>query len=280
MEVAVFEFDVLRARQGTSVSASSDRFERQANLTADRLVDPVAGLESPRWEAAAPSQATGRSFDLASLLGEVSGGRPLTQAARGYFEPRLGLDLSHVRLHTGPRAAEAARAVNARAFTAGPHIVFGAGRYAPGTLAGNRLLAHELVHVAQQRALSGSRPSEVVLRQPEGPAPDEGTKAADRGDCSGWERDIESLSKAVADHYIATELKVAVPLVDHQEIHPGLFTIVFYRGGMEIWVTTREMPDHLRARLVRPLPLGPLVDYDYSCPPTGILVLKERPKPG
>lgn len=68
-------------------------------------------------------------------------------------EPRGGYDFSHVRVHTGARAALAARAVNALAYTVGRDIVFGAGQYAPGTSGGRRLLAHELTHVVQQTAL-------------------------------------------------------------------------------------------------------------------------------
>ena len=61
-------------------------------------------------------------------------------------------DFSRVRIHTGEQAARAAAGVNARAFTVGSDIVFGANRYSPGTSAGNRLLAHELTHVVQQSA--------------------------------------------------------------------------------------------------------------------------------
>lgn len=56
-------------------------------------------------------------------------------------------DFSRVRIHTGPRAAQAAQAINARAFALGPDIVFGAGQYRPHTPAGRRLLVHELAHV-------------------------------------------------------------------------------------------------------------------------------------
>lgn len=59
-------------------------------------------------------------------------------------------DFSGVRIHTGARAAESSRAVNARAYTVGQHIVFDQGRYAPHTSAGQRLLAHELAHTVQQ----------------------------------------------------------------------------------------------------------------------------------
>ncbi|MDB5028462.1 MAG: hypothetical protein JWO66_2151, partial [Candidatus Eremiobacteraeota bacterium] len=61
-------------------------------------------------------------------------------------------DFSAVRVHTGPRAAAAAEGVGARAFSVGDDIVFGANEYAPDGLPGQRLLAHELTHVAQQRA--------------------------------------------------------------------------------------------------------------------------------
>lgn len=80
-----------------------------------------------------------------------SGGRPLDAHTRSLMEPRFGHDFSRVRVHTGGRAAESARAVNALAYTVGQQVVFGAGHYAPETVAGQKLLAHELAHVVQQR---------------------------------------------------------------------------------------------------------------------------------
>ncbi len=53
-------------------------------------------------------------------------------------------------VHTDAQAVETARAVNAWAFTVGCDVLFGVGQYAPGTLAGQRLMAHELRHVVQQ----------------------------------------------------------------------------------------------------------------------------------
>ena len=66
------------------------------------------------------------------------------------MEPRFGQDFSGVRVHTGSNAAESARAVNARAYTVGRDVVFGAGEYAPGSSEGRRLVAHELIHTIQQ----------------------------------------------------------------------------------------------------------------------------------
>jgi hypothetical protein len=88
-----------------------------------------------------------------------SAGRPLDQATRALAEPRFGHDFSQVRVHTDAPAAESARALGARAYTVGRDIVFGGGEYAPHSAAGQRLLAHELAHVVQQRAVAGSVPA-------------------------------------------------------------------------------------------------------------------------
>jgi hypothetical protein len=62
----------------------------------------------------------------------------------------MGHDFSQVHVHTGEQAAESARAVSAKAYTAGNHVVFADGQYRPGSSSGRSLLAHELSHVAQQ----------------------------------------------------------------------------------------------------------------------------------
>ena len=62
----------------------------------------------------------------------------------------MGRDFGEVRVHTGARAADSARAVGALAYTVGSDIVFAPGRHAPGTPEGRQLLAHELAHVVQQ----------------------------------------------------------------------------------------------------------------------------------
>jgi outer membrane protein OmpA-like peptidoglycan-associated protein len=70
----------------------------------------------------------------------------------GYF----GRDFSQVRVHTDAPAAESALRVGARAYTVGQDIVFGAGQFASQTVDGQKLLVHELTHVAQPQ-VAGSR---------------------------------------------------------------------------------------------------------------------------
>jgi len=79
-----------------------------------------------------------------------SSGEPLPASTRAFFEPRFGKDLSHVRVHTDGDAQQSAQDVNALAYTVGSHVVFGAERYVPSSVEGQRLLAHELAHVVQQ----------------------------------------------------------------------------------------------------------------------------------
>ncbi len=74
----------------------------------------------------------------------ASGGAPMSEGLRSYFEPRLGADLSGVRLH---RDEPAARGINARAYTLGRDIAFAPGNFAPDSREGQRLIAHELAHV-------------------------------------------------------------------------------------------------------------------------------------
>lgn len=92
-------------------------------------------------------------------------GAPLDLATRHFFEPRFGHDFSRVRVHTSERAGNSAEAFGARAYTAGPHVVFGPGEYQPYSAEGRRLLAHELAHVVQPRGDHGT-----IWRQPKPPA--------------------------------------------------------------------------------------------------------------
>ncbi len=110
--------------------------------------------EIQRKAAPTSPRATGhtQSNQLLSRLDAVTGGAPLNQQQRAFFEPRFGADFSRVRIHTGPTADQAARSVGARAYTRGQDIVFGTDQFHPHTPSGQELLAHELTHVVQQGA--------------------------------------------------------------------------------------------------------------------------------
>ncbi len=121
------------------------------------LADPITPMVQRRTEAE-EKEALMQADTLPNLTPEVAsaivgikdGGRPLPVAERAFFEPRFGRDFGHVRVHVDDRAGGLAAAVNAKAFTLGQDIVFGARAYRPETDSGRRLLAHELTHVLQQ----------------------------------------------------------------------------------------------------------------------------------
>ncbi len=95
-----------------------------------------------------------------------SSGQPLPEDLRTRFEDGLGTDLSAVRVHTGGASSDAARAISARAYTVGQDIHFGAGQYAPDSDAGQKLLAHEVVHTVQQQGAAPMRQDKLEISQP------------------------------------------------------------------------------------------------------------------
>ena len=90
------------------------------------------------------------------IVHEVLGspGKQLDERTRTLMQSRLGHDFSEVRVHSDAKAADSARAVNARAYTVGHEIVFAQGEFQPNHPQGQALLAHELAHTVQQ---AGSR---------------------------------------------------------------------------------------------------------------------------
>jgi hypothetical protein len=116
------------------------------------------------------------------IVGEAlrSPGRSLPASARAALEPGFGRDFSGVRVHTDAKAAESARAVQARAYTVGQDIVFGAGQYDPDSVAGLHLLAHELTHTVQTDGGIHRAPAEdLAIGTINDPAEREATAAAD-----------------------------------------------------------------------------------------------------
>jgi hypothetical protein len=143
----------------------------------DRTREPRAGAPRARTQQARPLPAPA---GLAALIGNARFARALAPGAgitpSGTVHPavesairgRAGrgsrLDsrmatlagdtfgaLDHVRVHHDATADSLSRAVSARAFTVRNDVFFAAGEYRPHAADGQRLIAHELTHVAQQR---------------------------------------------------------------------------------------------------------------------------------
>jgi hypothetical protein len=161
----------------TTKSKAADRVANQvlripeSSITAEsaQISRKCATCEEEEAQTIRTKRATSEAptGDAPAIVTEVlqSPGRALESGVREFMEPRLGHDLSHVRIHTQSLASRSAEAVAARAYTIGRHVVFRHGEYAPSTHEGRRLLAHELAHVLQQRPASASVPKTLQHSQ-------------------------------------------------------------------------------------------------------------------
>jgi Domain of unknown function (DUF4157) len=145
-----------------TIGASNDPLELEADRVADRVMSAspssVVNSAPPRIQ-----RFTGQTAGQADLVAPASvdsvlssPGSPLDAGLQQDMGQRFWHDFSRVRVHTDAAAARSARDVNANAYTVGQDIVFGAGRFDPGTQSGRRLIAHELTHVVQQSAVLGT----------------------------------------------------------------------------------------------------------------------------
>jgi plasmid stability protein len=165
-----------------SISQPNDDEEQDADQIADRIVSS-APIERIRSKCSACASGTTCSTcqegeriqakklgphtsNVATTISQAAlfknGGQPLPPTVRAFFESRFDRDLSQVRLHTDTQASGAAQSLQARAFTIGQHVAFGAGEFAPQSRVGQHLLAHELAHVVRQ---STGMPGKSVQRQ-------------------------------------------------------------------------------------------------------------------
>ncbi len=138
-----------------AIGASNDPLELEADRVADQVLavpahSAVSGAP-PRIQRYTGPASEGTDTAPASVDRVLaSAGRPLDLALRQDMEQRFGHDFSRVRVHSGTAAEQSALDVDAHAYTVGQEVVFGAGRFAPETHEGRRLLAHELTHAIQQ----------------------------------------------------------------------------------------------------------------------------------
>jgi hypothetical protein len=159
------------------VGSPHDPAEREADRIADLLTapeEPALPVCAACAAGGAPCAACGGGDGAGVLRRQVSGGgeggsggemvappsvhralsepgEPLPAGIRGKFERRLGVDLRGVRVHSGGEASQAAADIDARAFAHGIDLFFAKGEFDPESREGQRLFAHELAHVAQDR---------------------------------------------------------------------------------------------------------------------------------
>ena len=184
------------------IGSAQDPLEREADQAADAVMTGAApptlqrkcaGCEEEDKTAQREAGGGGMTGGEAPAVVHdalAASGSPLDAATGAFMSQRMGQDFSAVRVHTDSQAAASAQAVDAHAYTVGADVVFGAGQYRPDTRAGQRLIAHELAHVAQQGT------SSAVLRRDGPTGPDAPLKEAKKEDATGA---VEGGLKTVAD---------------------------------------------------------------------------------
>ncbi|MFO0606354.1 MAG: DUF4157 domain-containing protein [Polyangiales bacterium] len=172
------------------VGPADDTYEREADRAADAVVrgclapwiNTLPGEGGVRRKCDACAKEDEEALRRDAVSGDAGGwsappivsdvlrspGRPLEAGLRAEMERGFGHDFSRVRVHDDAAAAASALAVQAHAYSVGDEIVFAAGRYAPASGEGRRLVAHELAHVVQHRGGRGGRRdgAPTLRRQP------------------------------------------------------------------------------------------------------------------
>ena len=154
------------------VGEANDSYEKEADSMADKVVQkkeasnlaqqvtPIGQRkaskkeEDDKGQVQAKEDGGGNMQDSPKteeqLNASKGSGSMMSESVQSEMESSFGTDLSNVRVHTDSRAQEMNKDLNAKAFTHGNDIYFGAGNYSPKTQDGKHLLAHELTHTVQQ----------------------------------------------------------------------------------------------------------------------------------
>jgi hypothetical protein len=219
------------------------------------VVDGGASIHAPslgRQQSNAGRKSSARSTVRAGLS---STGRALDCSARAFMESRFNHDFSTVRVHTDENAARSARSVNATAYASGDDLVFDSGQYAPHTLEGRRLLAHELAHVVQQN--TGASPATIQRQERRQPAPAPVDAAAQQIITAAQDtaatpaidqRAIATVQAIIAQYFPAESNKVS--RIVFRDGEPGLLTTSAGSGATATGIITvgRYFVEHTTQR--------------------------------
>lgn len=149
------------------------------------------------------------SHGFSSTLGKLSvAGMPMSTEVRSFYENRFGTDFSGVRLHTGDEATKLTGSIEAKAFTHSNHIYLSDNHYDPSSIAGKKLMAHELAHVVQQRGGSGGQLGPPTLSI--GSVGPIRTKSNDASTADAIENDADAAADAVMNGARPTVADISV----------------------------------------------------------------------
>jgi hypothetical protein len=233
------------AASGVALPASTAGEEEEEGEEVQRKCAGCEKEEEKRLQRQGQSEIDSASPSFESALNaSKASGSPLPGGTRSFMENRFGADFSGVRVHADSSSASMNRSINAHAFTHGQDVYFDSGQYRPHTDSGQKLLAHELTHVAQQGGAS------VQRKKPQGASsalPDIQRQFyfANRPKTSGTR-----IHRAVLPLFLAANpnlfIEVAIPGANKKDIDKGKTGVAdFYRAGTTIALKFDGQPGFL-----------------------------------
>jgi hypothetical protein len=149
------------AQAGALLSGPINKVQRQAIIQSvgqhygNRQVQRLVSM-AQRSASAGPEGGPLESELISRIQSERSNGQPMDTSVRREVEGTLGHDLSPVRIHSGPTAADLSSQMGAKAFTTGRDIFLGENASASD----KELITHEATHTIQQ-GMSEDAPSTI-----------------------------------------------------------------------------------------------------------------------
>ena len=149
-----------RLQTKLKVGKPGDRFEQEADAIADQVMQMGSHVQlkgkleeekkmvQPKSTNPTTEAPPGLDHRLEASRGKGSALPPNTLS---FMNQTFGADFSGVRVHHDSEAVQLNQQLSAKAFTHGRDVFFNQGEYQPESSGGKRLLAHELVHVVQQK---------------------------------------------------------------------------------------------------------------------------------
>ena len=101
----------------------------------------------------------------------------------------------------------------------------------------------------------------ALIQDPKGP----------KGDCSGWLKDKESLTKSAVEHYLRNALGTGGTAQVLKISNNGkwyTWTVQTPTGSFTVAVSITKLPNYLIVRK-QPSPDGPRCEYNFVCTPKG-----------
>jgi hypothetical protein len=169
-----------RGRDAARASSPARPAGGRRDSAVQRLASAIGNAAMSRFAESGSGLLSGGAVhpDVeAAISGARGSGSALDPGVRDKVAPSLGDSLTDVRVHHDEASDTMARAVAARAFTVGADVFFAKGEYRPRTPGGEKLLAHELTHVVQQRG--GAKGGRLHVTDPGGALESEAETIAD-----------------------------------------------------------------------------------------------------